>query len=776
VCEVSGIPGLAELQQRTLGDNRICVAVVDGPVDHGHPAFDGADFRPLNEAWPSQRLDGPTAAHGTIVASVIFGQPGGPVRGIAPACRGLSVPVFAGERPRTSQLELARGIEMAVEAGAHVINVSGGQLSASGEAEDVLARAVRFCLERNVLVVAAAGNDGCFCTHVPAALPSVLAVGALDDNGEPMAMSNWGAAYQRQGILAPGADIPGAVPGGGTTTASGTSLATPIVAGVAALLLSVQLRAGREPDPLAVGAALLSSADPCEFDRPGACARFLTGKLNIGRAVRAVTTNETELADTTEDLCGCGGVDGPEARCTCTDTAENPVPAAVMAAAAPPVPAVASSAPRVVTASAEPGAAPFQQLVYAIGSLGYDFGSEARRDSFKQQMLPQILPSVVPRIEEASLSDGIIKGAVLDGDAIRSGAIAGGVVVVAVNPGGEIVTAPINAGAIIDGTLISGDVDGDTITNAVVEGGIIVGAVVGGGPTSIKVAANPYDARQMLEHLVRRPAEASSLIWTLNLELTPIYALDPLGAYGSEVYDEFIWVLAGQLAAEGDSEAIGKILKGNPRFAERIKKFGGRLPRFERFALPGRLGGRTSRLFSGQVVPAVDVEQPRGVLGWNVADLLEHARKAAYEAEVNRIRQRNENRKKGEPEEEIPPRLTPELREKADGAVRDFLDRIYYDLRNLGATSSDRALNYSATNVFAVETIMNGSVKERLFLDTIGTEKSPYCRMDSDCWDVKLRFFDPDNNKRAKQVWRFSVDVSDVLPVLVGELRRWFES
>ena len=73
-----------------------------------------------------------------------------------------------------SQLDLARAIEQAAENGAHIISISGGALTDMGEAEDWLERAVEMCHQRNILVVAAAGNDGCECLHVPAALPAVL--------------------------------------------------------------------------------------------------------------------------------------------------------------------------------------------------------------------------------------------------------------------------------------------------------------------------------------------------------------------------------------------------------------------------------------------------------------------------------------------------------------------------------------------------------------------------------------------------------------------------
>ena len=176
-------------------------------MDLGHPCFEGADLTVL-PVLGGQRaaVGGPMSAHGTHVASVIFGRKKSPVEGLAPECRGVIVPVFSDHKAKVSQLDLTRGIELAVEAGAHLINISGGQLieEAESEADEWLRRAVELCRERDVLIVAAAGNDRCACLHLPAALPSVLAVGAMDDDGYPLEFSNWGAGYGRQGVLAPG--------------------------------------------------------------------------------------------------------------------------------------------------------------------------------------------------------------------------------------------------------------------------------------------------------------------------------------------------------------------------------------------------------------------------------------------------------------------------------------------------------------------------------------------------------------------------------------------
>lgn len=116
--------------------------------------------------------------HRTHVASVIFGRANGPVPRLVPGCRGLIVPIFFDEKGHLSQLDLARAIDQAVEGGAHVIHGSGGRRVPTSVAEDLLDRAIRHARDRNVLIVAAAGNDGCACLHVTAAVAS-LPWGAL---------------------------------------------------------------------------------------------------------------------------------------------------------------------------------------------------------------------------------------------------------------------------------------------------------------------------------------------------------------------------------------------------------------------------------------------------------------------------------------------------------------------------------------------------------------------------------------------------------------------
>jgi len=405
--ELAAITGLDDLWQRTRGTSDVSVAVLDGLVDTDHPCFQGAELTRLPTLIQGKAsATGEMSAHGTHIASLIFGQPGSPVEGIAPGCRGIIAPVFADDRRLLSQLDLARAIEQAADKGAQVINVSSGSLTDFGEAEDWLARAVKMCRDRNILIVAAAGNDGCDCLHVPAALPAVLAVGAQDATGKPLDFSNWGEAYQSQGILAPGENILGAQPGGGTMGLSGTSFAAPIVAGVAALLLSWQAQRGEDPNPQAVREALLASALPCEYAGSENGRKCLAGILNVPGAVERLTgermSESLENAMVEASGCSCDGTPKAEpAELKVTSETET---AEVVAAAVPanptsvnPVSSQGATVPEnnMTTSNA---VTPSQQeepaggIVYAIGTLGYDFGTEARRDSFKQLMLAMAIP------------------------------------------------------------------------------------------------------------------------------------------------------------------------------------------------------------------------------------------------------------------------------------------------------------------------------------------------------------------------------------------------
>jgi hypothetical protein len=113
------------------------------------------------------------------------------------------------------------------------------------------------------------------------------------------------------------------------------------------------------------------------------------------------------------------------------------------------------------------------------------------------------------------------------------------------------------------------------------------------------------------------------------------------------------------------------------------------------------------------------------------------------------------------------------FRGKEEG-ISNFMQRVYYEVRNLGVEPRDRALNFAATNAFQLEQAFFRAAAAGLQLDQIDVERSPICRLDGDCWDVVLYFFNPANVLgEARRAFRFAVDVSDVIPVLIGDVREW---
>jgi cyanobactin maturation PatA/PatG family protease len=663
------LPGISLLWDQTLGDPEIRVAVLDGPVDLAHPCFQGADLRRVATLVNDPAGTGPMSVHGTHVTSVIFGQPSGPVTGIAPRCQGLILPVFReNQKSPLSQLDLARAIEQAVQAGAHVINISGGQRSQEGGANAILERAIRLCADNRVLVVAAAGNDGCECLHVPAALPSVLAVGAMGEDGEPLEISNWGEAYQSKGVLAPGQNILGAVPGGGTARLTGSSFAAPIVSGVAALLLSIERRNGRKADPLAVGEIILKSAEPCNPRGAPECRRYLVGSLDIPGAYALINEGEKKTMANSEETqvgsqsaaaapalaeTGARGTTGAGQVGAGTESSGRPPATVAIAHPVGTSGSRAASAPVTgVTASCgcQDGT---QSYVFVVGNVSFDFGTEARRDSFRQ-----LMPNVV-------------------------------------------VTKP-------DGTTVS-------------------------------LPPNPYDTKQLLDYLNANPWESTKLIWILNLDLTPIYALEAETPYAEEVYKGLRSALAGESLPSTDINWVSRV------------------------SVSGVLTNRTVKLFSGQTVPVVRA-QARGLYSWNQNQLIQQAIDAVAATQ---------------------PAGATGYATAALTALRNFLDYVYYQLRNLGQASSDRALNYTATNVFAAVEGIAKAMNPASFgvvtpvagqtgiytLGSISVSQSPFCRMDSDCWDVQLTFFDPENSNRANVALQMTVDVSDEMPVSLAPTR-----
>ncbi|MEV7558951.1 S8 family serine peptidase [Streptomyces sp. NPDC089795] len=817
----SMLRGLPTDQDVLLGDPDVCIAVLDGPVDLSHPCFEGGNLTRLDTLVQEPAGPGPMSLHGTHVTSLLFGQPGSSVTGIAPRCRGLILPVFrdVGEG-KVSQLDLARAIERAVQEGASVINVSGGERTEDGQPESMLARALRLCEDRGVLVVAAVGNDGCDCLQVPAAVPSVLAVGAASADGEPLESSNWGASYRTNGVSAPGEDMEGAAPGGRLATLTGSSFAAPMVSGVAALLLATQLRLARKVDPLAVGRAILETASSSCLPRDAAeCRRYLVGHLDAGRAYELVR-HPVSLPDVAlvPYQPAQPGSRGAEAFSPEPEVKAAPEPSSLgQTDPEPNEGASAMDANRVhVTAGGEADDTHSAAWGSAEGNerrnvpaAGAD-GSEHLRWQRAGDVSPE--PEVVaagqplslgpPNPESDEGADAVDASRVT---AHREGPTLG-------DRAGDAGHGPL-AGPALDGATeqgirasCEGGGEGSPPSSCACGGNgprplIYAIGTIGfdfqtearrdsfrqqmdpvPGPTTddreTEYPPNPYDPKQLRHYLMKNPWASDKLTWTLNMDSTPIYALEaetPVGLDWSEsVFSDPSWsqerVREAARSAAGDTGELAKLLETlmYPPVSTVYRVFRDAIVGqvlnltdegfVSRVSVPGVLTDRTTRLFSGQVVPVVKVKG-RGIYTWNETALIKSVSEAIGQDPVGN----NINDLKA---------TAPGYFEKT---VRAFLDKIYYQFRNLGQSSSDRALNYAGTNAFLFGSQISegllsaktvpGSEDHFYALDSIRVSKSPHCRVGSDCQDVIITFFDPEDERRSRVHYLFTVDVSDEHPV-----------
>ncbi|MGC9495681.1 S8 family peptidase [Streptomyces sp. WG7] len=254
----------AQLSHLT-GDG-VKVAVLDTGVDTDHPDLTGR-LEATESFVPGETVDD-VHGHGTHCAGTVAGpaEPQqGPRYGVAPEAR-LLVAKVLNNRGKGPDGQILAGMAWAVSHGARVISMSLGARVRPGELfpQTYETLAVR-ALALGTLIVAAAGNDSRRPVRTdpvsrPANCPSILSVAALDRALAPAPFSN-GAVNGQGGeinIAAPGSQVHSAAPGGGYQAMSGTSMATPHVAGVVALLA----QAHPEASAADLSAALVTGVFP----------------------------------------------------------------------------------------------------------------------------------------------------------------------------------------------------------------------------------------------------------------------------------------------------------------------------------------------------------------------------------------------------------------------------------------------------------------------------------------------------------------------------------
>jgi subtilisin family serine protease len=257
------IPEVAQAQQlfMALSAQDITPAIVydtfehlDSQLKYGlNPTYDPRSIVGDNYADATERrygnadAMGPDAKHGTHVAGIIGGVRGNNtgIEGIAPAVRIMSIRAVPDGDERDK--DIANAIRYAVDNGANVINMSFGKgYSPSKGAVD---EAVKYADARGALMIHAAGNDGKdlaqgknfpVATYLDGGRPrNWIEVGASSwKGGDSLAASFSNYGQNLVDVFAPGVDIMSTIPGNRYEQDSGTSMAAPVVTGVAALLMS----------------------------------------------------------------------------------------------------------------------------------------------------------------------------------------------------------------------------------------------------------------------------------------------------------------------------------------------------------------------------------------------------------------------------------------------------------------------------------------------------------------------------------------------------------
>lgn len=260
----------------TTGSVNVKIAIVDSGVDLNHAdlsgnLISGYDFVD-NDAVPQ---DG--SGHGTHVAGIVAAVGDNTLQGTGVMWKASLMPIRVLDNTGLgTDAGVSQGIQYAADNGAKIINLSLGGPSPSSALED----AVNYATALGVLVVAAAGNNGDEEPVYPGYYSNAIAVAATNCNDVIAGFSSRGTWVD---IAAPGQDILSSNLGGGMLLESGTSMACPVVSGIAGLILSrfpgLSLQNVRN--------RLLSGVDTIDAQNPGLAGKFGSGRINALKTIYA---------------------------------------------------------------------------------------------------------------------------------------------------------------------------------------------------------------------------------------------------------------------------------------------------------------------------------------------------------------------------------------------------------------------------------------------------------------------------------------------------------
>jgi subtilisin family serine protease len=227
----------------TLSGKGIRVAVLDTGLDDSHPDFAGRNI--TKKLFATQSVEGDIHGHGTHCIGTACGSrspANAPRYGVAPEAEIFAGKVLGDDGFGTDRSIIA-GIDWALANRCEVISMSLGAATTVGTVPNEDYEQIgEVCLDAGTLIIAAAGNESMRPSHIapvssPANATSIMAVAAVDRDLR-IASFSCGARNPGQDvdIAGPGVEVLSSVPGGGYAKFQGTSMATPHVAGIAALL------------------------------------------------------------------------------------------------------------------------------------------------------------------------------------------------------------------------------------------------------------------------------------------------------------------------------------------------------------------------------------------------------------------------------------------------------------------------------------------------------------------------------------------------------------
>lgn len=302
----------------STGDANVVVAIVDDAVEISHVDLSANIWQNSGET-PNNGIDddgngyiddvsgfdvanndndpGPDAPvnsydHGTHVAG-IAGATTNNSAGMASIGFGISLMAVKSTNSASSVTHGYDGIVYAVESGADVINMSWGGSGSSTTGQNV----INYAYNNNIICVAAAGNDNVSSTFYPAGYNNVISVASTTYGDSKSSFSNYGGWID---ISAPGSGIWSTVPNNGYAIKQGTSMASPLVAGLCGLMLS--LNPGLLPAD--VESCLLSTADDIDAANPSYIGQLGAGRINAFEAMNCISTTLSlaPVAEFTADI------------------------------------------------------------------------------------------------------------------------------------------------------------------------------------------------------------------------------------------------------------------------------------------------------------------------------------------------------------------------------------------------------------------------------------------------------------------------------------------